>query len=208
MFSYGWKIPSTNGEVTYMTEDQLIQRCVAQSQDSYPGKYGLRHEQHPQPPAMLAEFARAEQEMGMALPHLMRRLYCEVGNGGWGPGYGFYPLHRKDDKSWGLVECYLDSCSETQADIDEYFPDSEEDADKDKPFLWPKQCVQVVDWGCNMYSTIDIALAECPVYFQDHNQFYGRWAITADSLHEWLTSWLDGTLTSRLTIAKARMVAF
>lgn len=34
----------------------------------------------------------AERQLGFALPGLLRRLYAEVGNGGFGPYYGFYPL--------------------------------------------------------------------------------------------------------------------
>jgi hypothetical protein len=34
----------------------------------------------------------AEQALGFALPELLRRLYEEVGNGGFGPGYGLFGL--------------------------------------------------------------------------------------------------------------------
>ena len=39
-------------------------------------------------PATLAEVNAAEKLLGFNLPKLLRRLYLEVGNGGFGPNYG------------------------------------------------------------------------------------------------------------------------
>jgi hypothetical protein len=40
------------------------------------------------PPATVAEVDAAEVALGFAIPPLLRRLYTEVGNGGFGPNYG------------------------------------------------------------------------------------------------------------------------
>src|SRR5690242_10047052 len=40
------------------------------------------------PPATVAEVDAAEAALGLAIPPLLRRLYTEVGNGGFGPHYG------------------------------------------------------------------------------------------------------------------------
>jgi hypothetical protein len=40
------------------------------------------------PPASVAEVDAAEATLGFAIPPLLRRLYTEVGNGGFGPDYG------------------------------------------------------------------------------------------------------------------------
>src|SRR5258708_6812995 len=40
------------------------------------------------PPATEAEVNAAEAELGFSIPPLLRRLYTEVGNGGFGPNYG------------------------------------------------------------------------------------------------------------------------
>ncbi len=45
-----------------------------------------------QPPMAPAEVAAAEAELGFRLPELLRRLYTEVGNGGFGPVFGLIPL--------------------------------------------------------------------------------------------------------------------
>ncbi|PZD97067.1 hypothetical protein DNH61_04005 [Paenibacillus sambharensis] len=45
------------------------------------------------PPALTeAEVKEAEERLGYPLPKLMRQLYMNVGNGGFGPGLGFLPL--------------------------------------------------------------------------------------------------------------------
>lgn len=43
-------------------------------------------------PASPAAVAEAEELIGQPLPSLLRRLYLEVGNGGFGPGYGLLDL--------------------------------------------------------------------------------------------------------------------
>ncbi len=40
------------------------------------------------PPATLAEVGAAEVTLGFAVPLFLRRLYLEVGHGGFGPSYG------------------------------------------------------------------------------------------------------------------------
>ena len=39
-------------------------------------------------PTSLAVVEAAEQSLGFYLPHLLREIYTQVGNGGFGPGYG------------------------------------------------------------------------------------------------------------------------
>jgi hypothetical protein len=44
------------------------------------------------PPLSAARFAAVEERLGRALPDLLRRVYTEVGDGGFGPEYGIFPL--------------------------------------------------------------------------------------------------------------------
>jgi hypothetical protein len=51
------------------------------------------------PPASPDVVKRAEAQVGERLPRLLRRVYLELANGGWGPGDGVYGLaggHRDD----------------------------------------------------------------------------------------------------------------
>src|SRR5260221_14743324 len=42
------------------------------------------------PPASEAQMRKTEQQLGFALPPLLRLLYTHVANGGFGPGYGLF----------------------------------------------------------------------------------------------------------------------
>jgi hypothetical protein len=42
----------------------------------------------PHPPTTAAQVDTAEEALGFAIPPILRRLYTEVANGGFGPGYG------------------------------------------------------------------------------------------------------------------------
>src|ERR1700722_8059994 len=46
----------------------------------------------PRPPVDASALARAEDRLGFRLPPLVYALYSQVGNGGYGPGYGFIEL--------------------------------------------------------------------------------------------------------------------
>src|SRR6516165_6348366 len=43
-------------------------------------------------PVSNAEFEREEEHLGVRLPLLLKRLYTEVGNGGFGPGHGLLTM--------------------------------------------------------------------------------------------------------------------
>ena len=53
----------------------------------------------PAPAATYASIAADEQTLCFKVPALLKRLYVQVGNGGWGPGYGLLGLTggAKDD---------------------------------------------------------------------------------------------------------------
>lgn len=48
------------------------------------------------PPATLKTLERVERQLGHTLPELLRRIYLEVGDGGFGPGYGLLRLEQGD----------------------------------------------------------------------------------------------------------------
>ena len=66
--------------------------------------------QKPAPPASEAELARAEESLGFPLPPLLRRLYAEIGDGGFGPGTLlplFTPPHLRNRGCLeGVVDLY------------------------------------------------------------------------------------------------------
>jgi hypothetical protein len=47
-------------------------------------------------PAKEVEIAAAERALGFGFPPLLRKLYLEIGNGGFGPGYGLQSVRSAD----------------------------------------------------------------------------------------------------------------
>jgi SMI1 / KNR4 family (SUKH-1) len=144
------------------------------------------------PPVTEEHLAHTEAQLGFELPSFLRRLYLEVGNGGFGPGYGLFPLndHRSGETihSDSLLGAYLGMRSMSQKDIDEHYADEEE-----KPALWPERALMLCDWGCNIYSCLNCSSPELPILRMDINiNFMVEWAIEAPSLQQWLKAWVDG----------------
>lgn len=145
-------------------------------------------------PVTEEELVQAETQLGFVLPSLLRRIYREVANGGFGPGYGLLPLNElppnAGSNTTSLVAEYQGMRAFSQHDIDAYFAEEEE-----KPALWPERVLLLCDWGCNIYSCLDCSSSELPIFRMDSNEnFLVEWAIEAPSLHNWLERWIDGTL--------------
>lgn len=91
------------------------------------------------PPVSFEEIAQAETALGFPLPDLLRRLYREVGDGDWGPGYGLPPLLAVVDTMRSLR--------------------AEED--------WPLAVLPLCGWGCSYASYVDCAPPDLPVLHCD-----------------------------------------
>ncbi len=95
--------------------------------------------------------------MGLQLPSLLRRMYTDIANGGFGPGYGFIGVDggATDDIGKSIVNLYVASQSEQ---FRKRFPN------------WPKGIVRFCYWGCAMYSAIDCLSPDFPVYHLNRTQ--------------------------------------
>lgn len=117
-------------------------------------------------PADLGDVAAAEEALGMRFPALLSRIYCEVANGGFGPGGGLLGLDGGHLSADGLtlVETY-------------------------ESFLaggWPVGLLPLWDWGDAMWSCVDASTTEATLVTHDET---GP-TRTRFSLHAWLSSWL------------------
>ncbi len=135
----------------------------------------------PLPVASAETLAWAEGELGFPLPALVRALYTEVGNGGWGPGAGLLPLAGEQGLVDETVWCQ------------EYAP-----APPGGP-KWPLRLVHLVAWGCQYSSCVDCSDSRCPVLFYDGDAAILDRATPADyllpeaaSLAGYLEAWLAG----------------
>jgi len=89
------------------------------------------------PPVPDAGVASAETSLGFRLHPLLRRLYAEVADGGFGPEYSLFPLATAVLTTTGKA---------SQATV------SRQDCER---LYWPFEAVAIMDWGCAMNAVVD-----------------------------------------------------
>lgn len=120
-----------------------------------------------------------EREIGFSLPGLFRRLYLEVADGGFGPGYGLVPIGSSESSNdLAFLELHQDWNAGKQLG---------------PAWCWDKWLVPLCDWGCATYGCLDASEENGAVY-------YFNWTATEagddpddhlEPTHETLTSWLE-----------------
>jgi len=93
-----------------------------------------------------------ERLVGEPVPPLLRRLYEEVANGGFGPGYGILGLGDGGELAGG------DTAPELFASRSEWWPPSA-----------PTSLVALCDWGCAVQSFVDWSDPTGPIWGLDPN---------------------------------------
>jgi hypothetical protein len=74
-------------------EDELIRRLNSlRETGKFPSQEYRQYHQPINPPVIPDDLIFAEKMLGFVLPSFLKRVYLEVGNGGFGPGYGLAPL--------------------------------------------------------------------------------------------------------------------
>ena len=89
------------------------------------------------PPVAMEAVRAAEEALGFAFPPLLVRLWTEVGNGGFGPGYGIFGLEGgsvEESQGLNIVDNYLATCRDPE---------------------WPRKLVPVCEWGGDDATAID-----------------------------------------------------
>lgn len=132
------------------------------------------------PPGAVEE---AENVIGHELPPLLRRLYVEVGNGGFGPGYGVLGLRdgHHDDLGRTVPDWYRQAHDTTESH-------------------WSglsASLLPLCHWGCAIYSLIDCADPEGPMWGWDPNPGPGGTEALFPqpfTLAQWLDRWVSGNL--------------
>ena len=121
----------------------------------------------------------AEDRLGFAFPSLLGRLWAEVANGGFGPGYGLFGLrggHVDDASRLPLPDLYLNAI----------------EGPAWERFLgepWPARLVPICDWGCHHQSAIDCSTLEAKVI--DLIDGYQRQP-KGVSFARWMEDWVNG----------------
>lgn len=123
-------------------------------------------------------FVAFESILPHPLPRLFRRLYLRIGDGGFGPGYGLLPLASVQHEYQRFRRIYS---------------------------WWPCALIPVLEWGCGIFSCIDLDSPAARVlrYDPDMEEEQTRRILgdgyiaphllpEAASFHGWLEAWLCG----------------
>ncbi|OKI13046.1 hypothetical protein A6A08_16545 [Nocardiopsis sp. TSRI0078] len=142
---------------------------------------GLPDPLPPLTPAPEEAVRECEELLGRPLPPLLRRCYLELGDGGFGPGYGLLPL-RDPENGHSIISAF-----ERRAEWSGTW----------RPVAG--SLLSLCDWGCGIESLVDC-----------RNPSGGMWAIDPNpapeddpdamlfpqefTFTEWMRRWADGTL--------------
>lgn len=154
----------------HMPVTKPVERCSHE----YPAArdQGLLTPLPPLPVATVEAVTEAEAVIGYQLPRLLRRLYLEVANGGFGPRDGI--LGVRGGVSNGdvpdLVQAHLDLL-----------------AAPDPP--WPRWLISIFDWGSAIWSLVDCRDPAGPMWSWDGNTHSLRQH--DQSVCDWLGRWLE-----------------
>ena len=128
----------------------------------------------------------AEKVLGFPLPDLLGRIYMDIGNGGFGPGYRFIPLRVKavgrrfDGSMAAIYKSFMAGARESHQ------------------WMWPKGMLPFCDWGENIHTCIDCLKEPYPVYRSATELLLeggpGGLRMERPSLYDWLTDMVEGKI--------------
>jgi len=96
----GWVLTPSDEEVRWLVERGSQEHLAAKA-------VGAVDPLPPLAPASAEAVADAERRLGHRLPPLLRRLYREVANGGFGPGYGILGVAGGHPDDLGMTAANL-----------------------------------------------------------------------------------------------------
>ncbi len=181
----GVAAPSTSGAGQYLrTATGQFRRIYQRGSPEYrqARRAGLVERLPVLPVAPAEAVEEAESVIGYRLPPLLRRLYLELGNGGFGPGYGILGLrggHRD------IRRTALDWYREAHGTPSSHW------------YFLPASLLPVCHWGCAIYSFVDCSQPEGPMWGWDPNPGpVDQQALYREpvAFAEWLSRWLAGKL--------------
>jgi hypothetical protein len=137
------------------------------------------------PPATPGILDSDEKALGFALPPLLRRIYLEIGNGGFGPGCGLIGMSggTPDDTGDTIPASYRLLRSRQG---------------RDQTCSWPEGLLVICHWGCAIYSCVDclhprfrVRIFDPNVHI-DHNSWDDSFFEECASFDEWMGAWANG----------------
>jgi hypothetical protein len=126
------------------------------------------------------EVDEIELRISRELPASLKQIYVEVGNGGFGPGYGFMSLEDKNDTNQETVlGIYHSFCSEDPEDV---------------LWKWPKELIPIIDWGCAIRSCINCDNGKISIFDPNFEveKMDDYFIPQGDSLESFMLKWCEG----------------
>lgn len=158
------------------------------------------------PPASLREIQEVEASIGFTLPPLIREIFLQVGNGGFGPGYGiaglltgykanylsFVEYINDHPKFMDHLQESMESTRTAPTDLTEYNQREKKNYEKWVQLgLHQGLVIEYCNWGCAVGTIINGNMPHLPVYSRDGIFIKEH---SSKTLRQWWQDWLDGTI--------------
>jgi hypothetical protein len=174
------------------SDQDLIHRLQQRNADRARATDGQLHPRKPFPPVAAKELQKTERALGFQLPELLRALYLQVGNGGFGPEYGIVGTKG----GFKLDRCSLETCYQGMLQLEQ----------ENSLWRWPKRLLPLANYGCGMWSCVDCEYKKLPMILWEPNNLESALE-GADARLDWaqafwdqgrsLTLWLEGWLAGK-----------
>jgi hypothetical protein len=142
----------------------------------------------PRAPITEKELEAFETRTGRVLPTFWCEVLREIGNGGFGPGYGITGLITGAVDDQGMHALHLYELLRQ--------PDPE-----DPRWGWPEHLLPIAHWGCAIQSCIDLTDPSARMIRFDPNGhgpdegWECAWWLEAETSETWWAAWLEGRLS-------------
>ncbi|MFI6942365.1 SMI1/KNR4 family protein [Streptomyces sp. NPDC050418] len=170
---------------TAADDDELLERlhAIARGSETVPVSRGCLPD-HPFPALTNTEVDLAERRIGYPLPPLLRRIYTEVADGGFGPEDGLASLAPRRVPQWQQPDWHCATTLHAQR------------AERGPSASW----LFLTGGGCTMEWYVSLIAVDHPVLLWDADGWEADWGedphdglrYAAPSLREWLWTWADG----------------
>lgn len=178
--------PSRRYDVSYDSSGNKI--TIDNNPDDHPRKTSFAY-----PPATEEQLLRTEQELGFPLPPLLRAIYSQVANGGFGPGYGLLGALEGFDEAGNIVDMYQYHTQRTQLIDLETFPHNWESGEplELSRQKWPRYMLYLCDWNWAKVSCIDCTTERVFLVHMGKKRHANLLELQAPSLQDWFEQWLE-----------------
>src|SRR4051794_12049229 len=122
------------------SDERLIQRLHERNAARDRATDGGIHSRRRSPPASAKTLEVAERAIGFTLPELLRAIYLEVGNGGFGPEYGIVGM-----KGGPKLDGYTLETRYQNVTLEK----------ENAVWRWPERLLPLANYGCGVWSCVD-----------------------------------------------------